>query len=366
VFVVGTRPEAIKLIPVIKHFKNSSVFDSVVCSTGQHNEMLRQVFDVFGVEEDYNLAIMRHGASLGDLVSDAVRGLTRVLCEVSPDWVFVHGDTASTLAASIASFLCKFRIAHVEAGLRSYNLDSPWPEEFNRRVTSIATSLHFAPTSGAAANLIREGFDSRDIVVTGNTVIDALMIAADRIPSIESLSLPLDRKIVLVTIHRRENQENGMDGIFEALKKISSMGNVQVVFPIHKSGAVRMSANRLLGGCENIRLIEPLDYLEFVSLMKRSFFIITDSGGIQEEAPALGKPVLVCRDVTERPEAVSAGTALLVGTQCETIVDAALQLLNDSAFYERMSTARNPFGDGRAAERIHDELVARSRPCVAC
>ncbi|MEC4560766.1 non-hydrolyzing UDP-N-acetylglucosamine 2-epimerase [Pseudomonas inefficax] len=367
--VFGTRPEAIKMAPLALNLAQDGRFESRVCVTGQHRQMLDQVLELFEITPDYDLNIMKPGQDLTDVTTAILQGLKPVLAEFKPDVVLVHGDTATTLATSLAAYYQQIPIAHVEAGLRTGNLYSPWPEEGNRRLTGALAALHFAPTSTSQDNLLREGTDSATIYTTGNTVIDALLEVVRKLenPTLKSQFeaqfsfLNPARRMVLVTGHRRENFGGGFERICQALVQTArQFPDVDIVYPVHLNPNVREPVNRLLADVRNIHLIEPLDYLPFVYLMTRSYLILTDSGGIQEEAPALGKPVLVMRDTTERPEAVAAGTVKLVGTDVESITENLAKLLTDDATYREMSFAHNPYGDGKACARILDALSAFS------
>lgn len=363
--VFGTRPEAIKMAPVIKEIEQQSkIFKSLVCVTAQHRQMLDQVLGLFEIKPDYDLDIMRPGQDLFDITCNVLQGVKEVLERERPDIVLVHGDTTTTMATSIAAYYSRIRVGHVEAGLRTHDKFSPFPEEMNRRITGAIGDLHFAPTEASRQNLLREGVADGAITITGNTVIDALVSVSSRIQSDPALAvrfasdfsfLDPQKKLILVTGHRRENFGAGFEDICAALAEIAG-GNpdVEILYPVHLNPNVQEPVRRILGRGDlgNVYLIEPVDYLPFVYLMNRSHLIITDSGGVQEEAPSLGKPVLVMRDTTERPEAVQAGTVRLVGTDCNTIVREARLLLHDSAAYERMSMAHNPYGDGKAALRI--------------
>lgn len=381
--VFGTRPEVIKMAPVVKTLqKYTAHFDVRVCVTGQHREMLDQVLDIFEIVPDYDLDIMRPGQDLYDVTANVLIGLREVLAKVRPNLVLVHGDTTTTMAASFAAFYARIPVGHVEAGLRTHNKFSPFPEEINRRVASCVCDLHFAPTEQAMQNLLDEGVASDAVHVTGNTVIDALFFALEKIknenlgPRIEQdlvRKYPTLRRIftdvgqfpnsakprfVLVTGHRRENFGDGFENICQALKELALANkDVEIVYPVHLNPNVQEPVNRILADCSSVHLIGPQDYLPFVWLMDRSTLIITDSGGVQEEAPSLGKPVLVMRNSTERPEAVTAGTVILVGTDCAKIVIATQQLLDDATAYESMSHAHNPYGDGISAERISKILA---------
>ena len=363
--VFGTRPEAIKMAPLALNLAQDDRFESRVCVTGQHRQMLDQVLELFEITPDYDLNIMKPGQDLTDVTTAILQGLKPVLAEFKPDVVLVHGDTATTLATSLAAYYQQIPIAHVEAGLRTNNLYSPWPEEGNRRLTGAIAALHFAPTSNSRDNLLKEGIDGANIHTTGNTVIDALLEVVRKLesPALKAQFekqfdfLDPNRRMVLVTGHRRENFGDGFERICQALVQTArEFPDVDVVYPVHLNPNVREPVNRLLAGVDNIHLIEPLDYLPFVYLMSRSYLILTDSGGIQEEAPALGKPVLVMRDTTERPEAVEAGTVKLVGTDVDSINEHLVKLLSDEATYRDMSFAHNPYGDGKACARILDAL----------
>lgn len=360
--VFGTRPEAIKMAPVIARLRESPEVAVRVCVTAQHREMLDQVLELFQIEPDFDLDLMRPNQTLSDVTSAVLVGLDRILASSPPDLVLVHGDTSTTFATTLACFYRKIPVGHVEAGLRTGNMQSPWPEEMNRRFTGQLASLHFAPTAAARANLLTEGVSPSSVWVTGNTVVDALLSAVDRIERAPSLveeinsQLPwlADRRhrVVLVTGHRRENFGEGTQNICRALLRLAEESGVKIVYPVHPNPNVMEPVYGLLGGVPNIHLIEPMEYLPFVHLMSKAHFVLTDSGGIQEEAPSLGKPVLVMRDTTERPEALGAGTVRLVGVSEERIVGEAMLLLNDSSHYQRMAAAHNPYGDGHAAERI--------------
>lgn len=359
--VFGTRPEAIKMAPVVNALTKSKLIESKVCVTAQHREMLDQVLQLFEIKPDYDLNLMQPGQTLVQLSCNILRGVSDVLEEYKPDWVVVHGDTTTTMVSSLAAYYQRISVAHVEAGLRTRNLYSPWPEEANRQLTGRIARLNFAPTEEARANLLAEGVPESSISVTGNTVVDALLEVSQRIDNDSKFSDVLkskfsflrdDKRLVLVTGHRRENFGSGFEAICYALKEIASDPSVQVVYPVHLNPNVQQPVQRILGEVSNVHLIPPLDYLPFVYLMKRSYLILTDSGGIQEEAPSLGKPVLLMRDTTERPEAVNAGTVRLVGTNTEKIVSETQCLLRDTASYERMAFAHNPYGDGHASQRI--------------
>ena len=358
--IFGTRPEAIKMAPLVKEFLKNPTFETKVCVTAQHREMLDQVLDFFEITPDYDLNLMKPGQNLYGLTADIITGLQPVLEEFQPDFCYVHGDTTTTMGASIASFYSGAKVCHVEAGLRTFNKKSPFPEEINRTITGHIADYHFAPTQTSFNNLRRESIAEKDILITGNTVIDALMHSVAKVetledPEIKSLKKELDfsKRIILVTGHRRENHGQGFINICEALKEIGELvENVQIIYPVHLNPKVQRPVYEILGEQENVKLIAPLAYPAFVWLMNKAELVITDSGGVQEEAPSLGKPVLVMRDTTERPEAVDAGTVLLVGTNKEKIVREALNLLGDQELYKKMSKLHNPYGDGNASKRI--------------
>ena len=365
--VFGTRPEAIKMAPLVHALAVDNRFDSKVCVTAQHREMLDQVLDLFEIEPDFDLNIMKAGQTLNDVTTSILVGLKPVLESFKPDVVLVHGDTATTFAAALAAYYQQIKVGHVEAGLRTGNIYSPWPEEANRKLTSAITNYHFAPTAGSKENLLKECVAESDIKVTGNTVIDALFWVRKKLQEDKSLAVSLaanfdfldrDKQLVLVTGHRRESFGGGFERICEALRQIASKHpEVEILYPVHLNPNVHEPVNRLLNDLENIFLIEPQQYLPFCYLMDRSTIILTDSGGIQEEAPSLGKPVLVMRDTTERPEAIDAGTVRLVGADIELIVRQVDILLSDSKEYKLMSFAHNPYGDGLACCRILDFLA---------
>lgn len=369
--VFGTRPEAIKMAPLIKELqKYPQHFTTIVCVTAQHRQMLDQVLELFKIVPDYDLDIMKPGQNLFDVTCNVLNGLRPILLEEDPDIVLVHGDTTTTLAASLAAYYCHVKVGHVEAGLRTGNKFAPFPEEINRKVTSSLADLHFAPTKAARNNLICEGVDASKIYITGNTVIDALFMTIQRIAQdtdtrekMEKLFGFLDplKRLILVTGHRRESFGSGFDRICKALAKTAEANpDIEIVYPVHLNPNVREPVNRLLAGLENVHLIDPLDYLPFVYLMSRAYIIITDSGGIQEEAPSLGKPVLVTRDTTERPEAVEAGTVKLVGTNTSRIISELDLLLKNTVTYQQMSFSHNPYGDGKASLKISEILKVES------
>lgn len=365
-FVFGTRPEAIKMAPLACLLRDDDRFDSYVCVTGQHREMLDQVLQLFKIEPDHDLNLMKPGQGLTGLTASILTALEPVLADRRPDVVLVHGDTTTTLAATLAAYYQKIPTAHVEAGLRTHNPYSPWPEEANRRLTGALAEWHFAPTVRAQQNLLAETVEENKVMVTGNTVIDALMQISSGLEKDQALSAELaaqfsflrnDARLVLITGHRRENFGDGFERICSAIAKVAlQFPDADFLYPVHLNPNVMEPVNRLLAQYSNIHLIEPLDYLPFVYLMGRSHLILTDSGGVQEEAPSLGKPVLVMRETTERPEAVEAGTVKLVGTREQTIVDAVSELMNNKTHYDQMSFAHNPYGDGKACQRIADAL----------
>ncbi|AOS97213.1 UDP-N-acetylglucosamine 2-epimerase [Microbulbifer aggregans] len=365
--VFGTRPEAIKMAPLVRSMQEDERFDVRVCVTGQHREMLDQVLALFEIAPDYDLNIMQKGQDLYQVTARVLLGMREVLDDFLPDKVFVHGDTTTTLAASLAAYYRQIPVAHVEAGLRTGNLYSPWPEEANRKLTGAIAQHHFAPTELSRDNLINESVSKDTILVTGNTVVDALLDVVERIEQSETQRRKLadqfpfldnSKRLVLVTGHRRESFGEGFENICIAIRQIAERGDVQVVYPVHLNPRVREPVNRLLAGLDNVYLVEPLTYLPFVYLMNESYLILTDSGGIQEEAPSLGKPVVVMRETTERVEAVAAGTVKLVGTDVEKIVDAVQSLLDDDNEYRTMSRAHNPYGDGFACEKIVEGILA--------
>jgi UDP-N-acetylglucosamine 2-epimerase (non-hydrolysing) len=365
--VVGTRPEAIKMAPLVNVLKNEPRIATMVCVTAQHRLMLDSMLDFFGVCPDYDLDVMAPSQTLLGMTGKVITGLDAVLDKARPDLVLVQGDTSTTLAAALSAHYRQIEVAHVEAGLRTGDFSAPWPEEANRRMTSVLAKYHFAPTSVARDNLLREGVHPFSIHVTGNTVIDSLLDTAARLRNGNAQRNELEtrfgflnphKRLILVTGHRRENLGGGIEAVCMALLEIVHRGDVEIVFPVHLNPRVSDSIFRHLGGVPGIFLLEPQDYLPFVYLMDRAALVITDSGGIQEEAPTLGKPVLVTRDVTERPEAVAAGTARLVGTDRATIVTEATRLLDDPAAYAAMARVANPYGDGKAAQRIRDILMS--------
>ncbi|HIB47459.1 MAG TPA: UDP-N-acetylglucosamine 2-epimerase (non-hydrolyzing) [Flavobacteriaceae bacterium] len=366
--VFGTRPEAIKMAPLVKAFLKEDSFDTKVCVTAQHREMLDQVLDFFEITPDYDLDVMKPNQNLYSLTATIIEGMKPVLEEVQPDYVYVHGDTTTSMAVGIAGFYAGAKVCHVEAGLRTYDRQYPFPEEFNRQLTGRIADYHFAPTKGSKENLLQERTDEKSILVTGNTVIDALLFGIDKVTStgysdaeIEMLTSKVDlsKKIILVTGHRRENHGEGLMNICTALKNVAeAYPNTQIIYPVHLNPNVKGPVHELLAGVANILLVPPLAYPAFIWLMEKSYLIITDSGGIQEEAPSLGKPVLVTRTTTERPEAVAEGTVLLVGTDIEEITSKTKQLLDDETYYASMSELHNPYGDGKSVARIVDYIKA--------
>lgn len=361
--VFGTRPEAIKMAPLVKAFEaNNDNFETKVCITAQHREMLDQVLDFFEIIPDFDLNLMKPNQNLYSLTADIILSLKSVLEDFNPDYVYVHGDTTTTMAASIASFYSKAKVCHIEAGLRTFNMQSPFPEEMNRSVTGIIADFHFAPTTTSRNNLRLENKNENSIIVTGNTVIDALLFSVTKVKEADFFSeeiqqvkkiLDFSRKVILVTGHRRENHGQGFVNICEALKEIAITNkDCQIIYPVHLNPNVQGPVYELLAEIENVNLIAPLSYPAFVWLMNQSYLIITDSGGVQEEAPSLGKPVLVMRNTTERPEAVDAGTVILVGTDKNRIVEETNKLLNNQSAYDGMSKLHNPYGDGKACKRI--------------
>ena len=369
-FIFGTRPEAIKMAPLIIEFqKHSGEFETHICVTAQHRQMLDQVLQVFDINPDYDLDLMEEGQSLLQLTARVFSGLEKIFSEVKPDWVLVQGDTSTVMAASVAAFYAGIKVGHVEAGLRSHDRYAPFPEEINRRIASVTADLHFAPTEAARRALLAEGIDDKMIHVTGNTVIDALLWVREKVrqkqPDIatrlkEKLGV---KRMILVTGHRRESFGEGFEQICLALKDIAEQQkDTVIVYPVHLNPNVREPVNRILNGHDNILLIEPLSYTDFVWLMDRSYLILTDSGGVQEEAPSLGKPILVMRDVTERMEGIEAGTAKLVGTDRQKILSETSRLLTDRTEYDRMGQANSPYGDGKSSKKILDIISPKSLP----
>lgn len=358
--VFGTRPEAIKMCPLVNELKERDGIRTVVCVTGQHRQMLDQVLEVFRVVPDYDLSIMKDRQTLFDVTTNILDKIRIVLEEVKPDVVLVHGDTSTTFVTALACFYMHILVGHVEAGLRTYNIDSPYPEEFNRQAVSIIAAYNFAPTMLSRNNLIREGKRPETIYVTGNTAIDALKTTVRADYRNEYLDWASDSRLILITAHRRENLGEPMQHMFRAIRRVmEEHSDIKAIYPIHMNPAVREKARQELSGCDRIRIIEPLDVLDFHNFLSRSYLILTDSGGIQEEAPSLGKPVLVMRDTTERPEGIEAGTLKLVGTDEQKIYQNFSELLSNKESYEKMSRASNPYGDGFTSKRIADILVGR-------
>lgn len=364
--VFGTRPEAIKMAPIVKAFQATRDIDVRVCVTGQHREMLDQVLNLFEITPEYDLNIMKPGQDLTDVTTAILQGLKPVFADFQPDRILVHGDTATSFAATLAAYYHRIAVGHVEAGLRTGNIYSPWPEEGMRRLTGGIADQHYTPTISSLKNLIMENIAPETIFVTGNSVIDALLEVSQRIDSNINMNADLagrfpfldqSKKLILVTGHRRENHGDGFERICKALATLAQRDDVQIVYPVHLNPNVQEPVNRNLKGLNNVHLIEPQDYLPFVYLMKQSYLILTDSGGIQEEAPTLGKPVLCMRDTTERPAAVKAGTVRLVGTSDEAIVSETVRLLDDGLAYKMMSQANNPYGDGKTSQRIVEAVL---------
>ena len=358
--VFGTRPEAIKMAPLVLELqKQSQRFEAITTVSAQHREMLDQVLDIFHIKPDYDLNIMHARQTLTDITSNVLINLDKILKEAKPDIVLVHGDTTTTFAASVAAFYNQIPIGHVEAGLRTWEKYSPYPEEMNRQMTDAMTDLYFAPTNQSKANLLKENHKEDNIYITGNTAIDALKQTVDKEYHHDILDkVSPDNKLILLTMHRRENQGGPMRRVFKVIREVvESREDVEVIYPVHLSPAVQEAAKEILGNTERIHLISPLDVVDFHNLAARSYFIMTDSGGVQEEAPSLGKPVLVLRDTTERPEGVEAGTLKLVGTESEKVKQEMEELLDNAAEYQRMSQAKNPYGDGKASERILDAIT---------
>lgn len=356
--VFGTRPEAIKMCPLVKELKLVFELNTVVCVTGQHRELLEQVLDIFNVVPDYDLKIMKENQSLFDITTDILNSIGRIINEIKPEIVLVHGDTTTAFATSLACFYMQIPVGHIEAGLRTFNLYSPFPEEFNRSAISIISKYNFAPTEQAKQNLLKEGRSETSIFVTGNTVIDALKTTVKNDFSHPELDWVSGSRMILITAHRRENIGEPMQNMFRAIRRVLNENkDVKAIYPIHLNPIVRKIATEELNGCDNIHIIEPLDVIEFHNFMNKAYLVLTDSGGVQEEAPSLGKPVLVMRDTTERPEGVEAGTLRLVGTKEENIYNAFMELLEDSDLYSRMSQASNPYGDGNACSRILQVLL---------
>ena len=358
IVVFGTRPEAIKMCPLIKEIKSRNNAKCVVCVTGQHKEMLDQVLEVFDIEPDYNFSIMKQNQTVYDITYSVMEGMKKVIKKENPNIVLVHGDTTTTFAAALACFYEKVPVGHVEAGLRTHNIYSPYPEEFNRQAVDIVSSYYFAPTEQAKENLLSEGKEPGKIYVTGNTAIDALKTTVSQKHELQWKKWIGNSRLLLLTAHRRENLGKPLENIFEAIKDIvEKYDDVKVIYPVHYNPQIRLCANRILGTEERVKIIEPLNVIEFHNLINNSYLILTDSGGIQEEAPSLGKPVLVLRDTTERPEGVEVGTLKLVGTEKNRICKEVEKLLNDECEYKKMSEMNNPYGDGEASRRIVDILL---------
>lgn len=355
ILVFGTRPEAIKMCPLVKELKTRKDIETIVCVTGQHREMLTQVLDCFEVVPDYNLDIMQDRQTLFDVTTNIISKIKPVLEQEKPDLILVHGDTSTTFVTALCAFYMQIPVGHVEAGLRTYNMYSPFPEEFNRQATGIIAKYHFAPTQMAKENLLKEGKNEKDIYVTGNTAIDALKTTVREDYYNEIFDWVGNDRLVLLTAHRRENLGKPLENMFTAIKKVvDEYDNIKVIYPIHKNPVVRETANKIFGDDAKVKLIEPLEVLDFHNFLAKSHLILTDSGGIQEEAPSLGKPVLVMRDTTERPEGIKAGTLKLVGTDTQVIYNNMKLLLDNKEEYEKMSKASNPYGDGTASKQIAD------------
>ena len=355
--VFGTRPEAIKMCPLVNELKQRKNFKTIVCVTGQHREMLQQVLEVFNVVPDYNLDIMKEKQTLYDVTISILDKIKEVLDKEKPDIVLVHGDTSTTFVTALACFYSNISVGHVEAGLRTYNINSPYPEEFNRQAVSIISKFNFSPTELSALNLIKEGKNKDTIFITGNTVIDALKTTVKKNYHHSVLDWVGNSRLILLTAHRRENLGEPMNNMFKAIKRIvDEFADIKVIYPIHMNPVVRATADKILGNCDRVKIIEPLGIIDFHNFLSKSYLVLTDSGGIQEEAPSLGKPVLVMRDTTERPEGIKAGTLKLVGTNEEKIYAEFKKLLNDKKSYLKMSRASNPYGDGNASKRIADIL----------
>ena len=364
--IFGTRPEAIKMAPLVKHFQKEEKFETKVCVTAQHREMLDQVLDFFEITPDYDLNLMRPNQNLYSLTAEIILRLQPILEDFQPDYVYVHGDTTTSMAASLAAFYAGAKVCHIEAGLRTHNKLSPFPEEINRQITGRIADIHFAPTIQSKDNLLQENVSEDTIIITGNTVIDALIESSEKVKDIQNHEIDnlkkivdTSKKVILVTGHRRENHGQGFIDICEALKEIATTNkDVQIIYPVHLNPNVKEPVYNILGDTNSINLVDPLAYPAFVWLMNQSYLIITDSGGVQEEAPSLGKPVLVMRDTTERPEAVEAGTVILVGTNKELIVKECNDLLNNTNRYQQMSALHNPYGDGKACQRIAKYIIS--------
>lgn len=355
--IFGTRPETIKMAPLVKELKARDNIETVVCVTAQHRQMLDQVLNAFNIIPDYDLDIMKQGQTLSDITTRVLKGLEKVIEEVKPDLVLVHGDTTTTFAGALAAFYHQIPIGHVEAGLRTYNKYSPYPEEINRQFVGIVSDLNFAPTEKSKQNLLNEGKKPESIYVTGNTAIDALKTTVREEFSDEITEWAQGSRLLVLTAHRRENLGEPMRHMFKAIKRIiDKYDDIKMVYPVHLNPIVVETANEIFGDCERVKLVKPLEVVEFHNLLNKSYLILTDSGGIQEEAPSLGKPVIVLRDTTERPEGIEAGTLRLAGTEEDTIYEILEELLNDNQAYQKMSMASNPYGDGKASEKIVDAI----------
>lgn len=358
--IFGTRPEAIKMAPLVKELKSREEIECIVCVTAQHRQMLDQVLNTFEIVPDYDLDIMKQGQTLSDITSRALKGLEQVINEVKPNIVLVHGDTTTTFAGALAAYYCQTDVGHVEAGLRTWNKYSPYPEEMNRQMVGVIADMHFAPTENSKNSLLNEGKKEENIFVTGNTAIDALSTTVDESYTNEIFNWIGNDRMILITAHRRENLGEPMRGMFKAIKRIiDEFDDVKAVYPVHLNPKVREVAKEVLGKCDRIKLIDPLEVVDFHNFLAKSYLILTDSGGIQEEAPSLGKPVLVLRDTTERPEGIKAGTLKLAGTDEENIYNLTKELLVNKDEYEKMSKASNPYGDGKASKRITDAIINR-------
>ena len=361
--VFGTRPEAIKMAPLVIELQKNPAIESKVLITAQHREMLDQVLDIFNIEADYDLDLMKHGQTIVDVTTGVLQGVSEILAKDRPDLLLVHGDTSTTFSAALAAFYAKVAVGHVEAGLRTGNMYSPFPEEMNRLLTGRLASYHYSPTESNRENLLKENIEDKDIVITGNTVIDALQYVIGLDYEFEDEKLKKlnfeDKRLLVLTCHRRENWGKPMENIFKAIKRIAEeYEDVEVVFPIHKNPNIRELAHKVFDGTQNITIVEPLDYQPFSKLMNQSYMILTDSGGIQEEAPGLGKPVLVLRTETERPEAVEAGTVKIAGVDQEEVYEMVKELLDNREIYNKMAKANNPYGDGQASKRVVDHIIA--------
>ena len=358
--IFGTRPEAIKMAPLVKELESREEIESIVCVTAQHREMLDQVLETFKIKPDYDLNMMKQGQTLIDITTGALTGVDAVIKEAKPDIVLVHGDTSTTFAGGLAAFYNQVAVGHVEAGLRTYNKYSPYPEEMNRQMVDCFTDMYFAPTNLSRDNLLKENVDDAKIYVTGNTAIDAMSTTVDENYTHPELEWLQGDKMILLTAHRRENLGEPMRNIFRGIRRVlDEVDGIKVIYPIHKNPLVRAAADEIFGDCDRVKLIEPLEVFDFHNFQNLAHIILTDSGGIQEEAPSLGKPVLVLRDTTERPEGIDAGTLKLVGTDSDVIYNETMRLLNDKEEYDRMSKASNPYGDGHASERIVDAIIEK-------